>query len=182
MQRSEIVVFAVKALSIYIGWYLLYDLWLLPDGRLDEALSVHIVNLSSSILSVFGLEAATFGRIIMLPGTNGIEIVDGCNGIEAIGLFVGFVVAYPGEAWKRYVFIPLGIFIIYVVNVSRIIVLTVTQLKWPAFFDFTHDYTTTSIFYIVIFLMWVVWVNWGSKRSSSDGHKDKGIGVHEEVA
>ena len=31
--------------------------------------------------------------------------------------------------------------------------------EWaPQFFNFTHDYSTTTIFYLVIFLLWMLWV------------------------
>lgn len=53
----------------------------------------------------------------------------------------------------------LGIGVIYLVNILRILVLTITQAYYPQFFDFTHDYSTTAIFYLFIFLLWVVWVN-----------------------
>lgn len=161
MQRSEIAIFAAKALFVYIGWYLLYELWILPDGSLDEWLSLHIVQVSGWIVSSLGYDVVYGERIITIIGANGIEIVNGCNGLEAIGLFIGFVLAYPGNALRRAAFIPLGIFFIYLVNIFRIVVLTVTQYDYPTIFDFTHDYSTTTIFYVAIFLLWVVWVNYG---------------------
>ncbi|MCS3937056.1 hypothetical protein GGP80_003064 [Salinibacter ruber] len=27
--------FLAKVLAVYVVWYVVYDLWLLPDGRLD---------------------------------------------------------------------------------------------------------------------------------------------------
>ena len=164
MQRSEVVIFFVKALLIYVVWYLLYDLWILPDGSLDLWLSEHIVSVGGSILYALGFEVYAGGRIIGLAGTNMLEIIDGCNGIEVIGLFIGFVVAYPGLTKNRLVFIPLGIFVLYLTNVIRILVLAVIQKHIPSIFDITHDYSTTAIFYLVVFLMWVVWVNFGAKH------------------
>ena len=46
----------------------------------------------------------------------------------------------------------LGIVIIYLVNVLRIATLMLMQEWAPQFFDITHDYSTTTIFYLVIFL------------------------------
>ena len=56
-----------------------------------------------------------------------------------------------------------GIGVIYIVNVLRIVLLAITQIYWSEFFNFTHDYSTTAIFYIVIFIMWVIWANYGSE-------------------
>lgn len=163
--NKDLTRFIVTSLGIFIAWYLLYDLWILPDGRVDLVLSLHIIAVSKGILGLVGVEALSNARVIWLDGANGIEIVDGCNGIEALGLFVGFVIAYKGTWRNRAWFIPLGLFFIYAVNILRVVVLTVTQLHAPAIFDFTHDYSTTAIFYIVIFAMWVWWANLGENPS-----------------
>ena len=52
----------------------------------------------------------------------------------------------------------LGIAIIYLVNILRIATLMLMQEWAPQFFNFTHDYSTTTIFYLVIFLLWMLWV------------------------
>ena len=97
-------------------------------------------------------------RVVTIAGNNGIEMVDGCTGISAIGLFLGFVWAYPGQNRSRLYFSLLGITIIYLVNILRIATLMLMQEWAPQFFDFTHDYSTTTIFYLVIFLLWMLWV------------------------
>jgi len=164
MQRSEVVTFFVKALAVYVIWYFLYDLWILPDGRVDLWLSEHIVALGGTMLTAMGFEVFAEGRLIGLAVSNMLEIIDGCNGIEVIGLFVGFVVAYPGRNLNRVLFVPIGIFVLYLTNIIRILVLAITQVHAPGIFDITHDYSTTAIFYLVVFGMWVVWVNYGERR------------------
>lgn len=157
--NSPVIKFIAKALLIFIIWYLIYELWLLPDGSLDEWLSLNIIGTSAGVLKWMGYEVFTVNRIIGVGEFPGIEIVDGCNGIAAMGLFLGFILAYPGDWKNRISFSLLGIGVIYLVNIARVITLAVTQGTWPQFFDFTHDYSTTVIFYIVIFLLWMVWVN-----------------------
>lgn len=157
--NSTTAKFIGKALIFFIGWYLLYELWLLPDGRLDEWLSFNIIGNSAGILEAFGYETFTVNRIIGIMDYPGIEIVNGCNGISAMGLFLGFIVAYPGDWKNRLSFSIIGILVIYLVNIARIITLVITQAVWPQFFEFTHDYSTTTIFYIVIFILWMIWVN-----------------------
>ena len=85
-------------------------------------------------------------------------MVDGCTGISAIGLFLGFVWAYPGQNRSRLYFSLLAIAFIYLVNILRITTHMLMQEWVPQFFDFTHDYFTTTIFYLVIFLLWMLWV------------------------
>ncbi|MEO1022674.1 MAG: archaeosortase/exosortase family protein [Bacteroidota bacterium] len=158
MFKSPLVQFALKALGIFVAWYILYELWLLPDGRLDEWLSLNIIGNVSGILQLFGYDIYTVNRIIGVNGFSGVELVDGCNGISAMGLFFGFIFAFPG-AWKEKAYFSIfGVLIIYLINILRVVVLTVTKVEWPSLFDFTHDYSTTAIFYLIIFLMWVLWV------------------------
>lgn len=158
--KSPLTKFILTALGIFIAWYIVYEKWLLPDGRLDEWLSVNIVGVSTGILKLFGLEVFHYGRVTGLAGQPGVEIVDGCNGISAIGLFLGFVIAFPGPWQRKVSFCITGIGIIYLVNIIRVVFLVITQAKWPAVFSFTHDYSTTGIFYAVIFLLWMVWANY----------------------
>lgn len=158
MLKSPVTQFILKALAIFIAWYVLYELWLLPDGRLDEWISLNIVSVSTGLIQSLGYETWSVNRVLGIGENNGIELVDGCTGISAIGLFLGFILAYPGEWKNRVSFSLLGIGIIYVVNIIRIVVLVITQEEWVEFFDVTHDYSTTTIFYMVIFLLWMTWV------------------------
>ncbi|MEQ9310818.1 MAG: archaeosortase/exosortase family protein [Balneolaceae bacterium] len=158
MFKSSITIFILKALAIFVVWYILYELWLLPDGRLDEWLSLNIVSVSTGVVQFFGYETWSVNRIIGVGENGGIELVDGCTGISAIGLFLGFILAYPGDWKNRISFSFLGIGVIYIVNIFRIVVLVITQEEWNQFFDIMHDYSTTTIFYIVIFLLWMTWV------------------------
>lgn len=157
--NSPVLKFIAKALLIFILWYLVYELWLLPNGQLDAWLSLNIIGNSAGMLKWFGYDVFTVNRIIGVGEYPGIEIVNGCNGIAAMGLFLGFILAYPGDWKNRISFSLVGIGIIYLVNIVRVITLVITQKEWPQFFDFTHDYSTTAIFYLVIFLLWMVWVN-----------------------
>ncbi len=165
--NSAIIKFIVKAFAVFILWYIIYELWLLPEGNLDKWLALNIVAVSNGLIEFIGYETWSVHRIIGIGENAGIELVDGCTGISAIGLFLGFILAYPGEWKSRISFSLLGIGVIYVVNILRIVMLVVTQEEWVEFFDFTHDYSTTTIFYIVIFVMWMTWVKFSDGNFST---------------
>lgn len=158
--KYPVIQFIIKALFIFVIWYLLYELWLLPDGRLDLWLSLNIIGNSAGLLEWLGYDVFVVNRIIGISEFSGIEIADGCNGIAAMGLFLGFILAYPGKWSDRISYMIMGMGLIYLVNILRVVTLTITQVQWPQFFNFTHDYSTTGIFYIVIFILWMVWVNY----------------------
>lgn len=163
--KSEIIAFILKTAGIYLCWYFLYELWLLPEGSLDQWLTTNVVAVSGGIMDALGYNYFAAGRLIGINNAPGILLVDGCSGISAMGLFVGFVIAYPGEWIPRGLFILIGMGIIYLVNILRVLVLVITQDFWPAVFDFTHDYSTSAIFYMVIFVLWMIWVNASDKQN-----------------
>jgi exosortase family protein XrtF len=156
-----LLLFAAKMAAVYGVWFVLYDLWLAPDGRLDAWLAKQLASLSGSVLSLFGAETEVAGRIVRITGAPGIKVVDGCNGLSVLGLFAGFVLAYPGRAVRRGVFLPLGVLVIYVVNVGRLVTLASAQVYWPAAFDFLHAQAITTFLYVVVFGLWVAWAHFG---------------------
>jgi exosortase/archaeosortase family protein len=158
LQPSPIRTFAIKALGIFVLWYVFYELWLLPDGRLDHWVALRVIDGAAFVTKLMGFEVWIQGRVVTIAGNNGIEMVDGCTGISAIGLFLGFIWAYPGQNRSRVYFSLRGIATIYLVNILRIATLMLMQEWAPQFFDFTHDYSTTTIFYLVIFFLWMLWV------------------------
>ena len=166
--HRALAVFLAKMAAVYAVWFVLYDLWLLPDGRLDEALSLFVADATGAVLGLFYDGVVVDGRTIWTPGqTAGIYIADGCNGLSALSLFVGFVVAYPGTWARRAVFVPLGLVAIVVVNVLRCAVLLVVGDLWPEMFGAVHAFHALFIFYVAIFALWVVWAHWGGSEGSS---------------
>lgn len=158
--KSPLSRFVIKSIVFFLVWYIIYELWLLPDGSIDEFISLNVIGISKGVLELFTFEIFSYSRVIGIFGNPGVEIVDGCNGIAPMGLFIGFIVAYPGEIWKKASFTILGILLIYISNIIRIIALVITQETNPGVFNFFHDYTTTAIFYFIIFGLWMIWVNY----------------------
>lgn len=158
--------FVAKLLLAYTLWVLLYELWILPNGRLDTWLSLHLAQINHQILTSLGFDAFVSGRIVWMPSTKGIEIINGCNGLEVIGLFAGFLFAYPGDHKKRALFFLLGIGIIYLTNVARLLSLSLIQYYNYSYFDIAHNFLAKGVFYLVVFSIWALWIKFGSASLS----------------
>lgn len=169
--QHDIVRFFLKIAGFFLIWYILYDLWIMPNGWIDEPLSRNIASITAGLLTASGESVFLFDRVVGIWGSAGVEIVDGCNGISAIGLFLAFIIAFPGARMPRFLFSVLGITVIYLSNIVRVTVLAYTQAYWPEGFAFTHDYSTTTLFYIIIFALWVIWANtgteWGTRTTKA---------------
>lgn len=177
---GPVLQFLGKAVAIYGVWYVLYDLWLLPDGRLDAWVSQTVVHAGQMVLSGLGVEAVANGRSIELAQALGIRIVDGCNGLATIGLFAGFVLAFPGSTRRRLLFIPFGIGVIYLANVVRVSLLAGLQVHWSPAFEFVHNMSAPAFFHLIVFGLWVLWANYGG--AALEAQTESGAEVDPAVA
>ena len=86
------------------------------------------------------------------------RVVEGCNSISVIILFVSFIIAFAGT-WKRTLFYILaGSVLIYSVNLIRIAVLSVGLYHYPWRREILHTIIFPMIIYGMVFLLWMVWV------------------------
>ncbi|MBT4371247.1 MAG: archaeosortase/exosortase family protein [Candidatus Marinimicrobia bacterium] len=155
---SPLTRFLIMAGGVYVIWYLLYDYYLLPDGRLDAFLSYSGVSLAGSLLNVFGWEIYSDSRVLAVTGTNGVEIQNGCNGLELIGLYIGFIIAYPGgNIYKRIMFLAGGIALLIVANVFRIMIFALSIYYIPNWWEQVHTYSSYFIFYPIVLTLWYLW-------------------------
>jgi exosortase family protein XrtF len=92
-----------------------------------------------------------------------VRIVEGCNGISLIILFISFVVAFSGNLKNTLLFIFGGSLLIYIINVLRIAVLSILIYRFPSQLHLLHGVLFPLIIYSVVFILWVVWVNKFSK-------------------
>ena len=86
------------------------------------------------------------------------EIVEGCNAISIIILFIAFVVAFRQKIKKTALFILAGIALIYGINLFRIAILAIALYKYPDHQEFLHQIVFPAIIYGMVFILWVLWV------------------------
>ena len=54
--KSPLTKFILKAVGFFLIWYVIYELWLLPEGSLDEFISLNVISVSKGVLEWFGFE------------------------------------------------------------------------------------------------------------------------------
>ena len=96
---------------------------------------------------------------LVFPGHGAICVGSGCSGLELFLLFLGFILLMRGRFLNKLWFIPLGFLGILVLNIIRIIALSIIYYHAPEYLDFNHKYTFVIIVYGAIFGLWVLWVN-----------------------
>lgn len=160
---SPLAIFLLKAAGIYAAWYFFYDLVILPDGRLDTVISLAGVKSAAILLGALGYEIESSGRILAVAGSRGVEILNGCNGLNVLGLYAGFIIAYPGESKKRILFLSGGIALLVLANVLRIAYFALSNLYFPGRFTAIHGTSSYIFFYPIILALWYLWARAGER-------------------
>ena len=158
-KKSLLKTFAIKAVVTFVVWMILYHGVIVPDGRLNRVLTDGVISGTMFGLSTLGYDTGSDGDVILIDREPVVLVADNCNGLELFALYTGFLLCFPGS-WKyKVVFIPFGITLIYIVNVSREIVLALNYKFFQATFDFNHKYTYVFVVYFFVFAIWRYWLN-----------------------
>ena len=100
--------------------------------------------------------------MFMLNGDYVSRIIEGCNSVSIIILFLSFIIAFSGSLINTIWFGIFGSALIYIVNVLRIIALSVLYHRFPEYQTFLHDLLFPSVIYGLTFVLWITWVKFFS--------------------
>ncbi len=165
----DVGLFIVLILSfhfLYLGWQAL-GYWPIK-GTIDKLMLWAVdmaYNQSCWLLeNVFHLDLTTMSdiRLIATPNNEGgwarVIIAPECASLKQWLHWLFLMLLFPGP-WKHKLwYIPAGLVIVEWTNVLRICGVLMMQIPWPNSFHLAHDYIFKVFFYLVIFLMWVIWV------------------------
>ncbi|MFD1063234.1 exosortase family protein XrtF [Winogradskyella litorisediminis] len=86
------------------------------------------------------------------------RIIEGCNGMSVIILFIAFVVSFRDTFKRTLLFLLAGSVLIYAVNLIRIVLLTIGLRHYPWRSDIMHEVIFPLAIYGMVFLLWMFWV------------------------
>jgi exosortase family protein XrtF len=159
---KELIVFLVKCVLLYALWLLLRKYIFFPESATDKFLISQITRSTAFILNLLGYETYIDNTYVGIAENPGVSIAFNCNGISLMYLFVSFILAFSGKWKHKLIFIPIGLLIIHIFNIIRTALLAIIIVYKPNWTEFNHKYTFTATIYIVIFILWVIWVNYFS--------------------
>lgn len=96
---------------------------------------------------------------VVVKGKYIARVVEGCNSVSVIILFMSFVIAFSGRLKTTFFYILSGSVLIYVVNLVRIVVLSIGLYHYPWRREILHTVIFPGIIYGLVFLLWMFWVN-----------------------
>jgi exosortase H (IPTLxxWG-CTERM-specific) len=108
-------------------------------------------------LNLLGEGATVTGQVLSSPRYS-VAIFNGCNGLEAILIFVSGVVAFPASWRSKVLGIVLGFVAIQVFNVVRVVSLFYVGVHRQEWFTVAHVLVWQSLVIVFGVVLWLVWV------------------------
>lgn len=165
-------------LSGLYQWYLIENQEIEPKfscSPITRIVTEHTVSTGNALGFQFKSEQHTEELSLKLFTNNHYiaRIVEGCNSISVIVLFWAFVIAFKGNWKKTILFGLISSFLIYFMNILRIVFLGVALDAYPQYSNFLHKIIFPAIIYGFIFLLWVIWVKYfATPKDSENKGKD----------
>ncbi len=172
IKYKSVIKFILTFLFVYIIFSVIYKLYLdaSEGSRFYPDYMTHLVALQSeSLLNTFGYDA----QILPHPEERSMKlivndkylarIIEGCNSVSVLILFISFIIAFSGKLKVTFLYILSGSVLIYIVNLIRIVMLSMGIYHYPEQTEIMHTVVFPAIIYGMMFLLWIFWVNRFSK-------------------
>lgn len=170
VQYKPFLVFLASFFGSYILLTLIYQLFLNGFGSTTvDSITELVAKNTEKVVSWFFMHVQTETVInepfvrLYFQNKYIVRIVEGCNAISVIILYISFIIAFSGSFKNTLLFIFGGGVIIYILNVLRISLLVVLIYYYPEQKHIWHDLVFPAIIYGSVFILWIIWVKKFSK-------------------
>lgn len=168
-KHRNIVLFLVKFFVVYFLLFISYAVYLQKsqkreDGFSCSSITVQVAKQTSKLLTFSGYKNQFIQHDkemsikLLIDGKYVSRVIEGCNSISIIILFLAFIIAFPGSLKATVLFGLLGSLLIYIINIFRIAFLSVMLYQFPEEQVLLHNVVFPLIIYGTTFLLWVLWV------------------------
>jgi len=163
-QRNPLELFLIKGAVLFLLYYIgktvlnKSALFKIPYHNFKLFMTKALLYPTKTLLGWMGYESDIQGKLLIIMDDYAIRIDRACLSMNLMALFAGFLIIYPGKLRSKLWYIPMGIIIIYLLNILRVSGLGIINVCCPASMDFYHRYLFKIIIYCLIFLMWFIWI------------------------
>ena len=145
----------IYALVLSVGFLVLA---LRPvNDHLVNPYTTFVAHEAKVALNLFGEGATVTGQVLSSPRYS-VAIFNGCNGLEAILIFVAGVAAFPAPLRAKVLGVVAGFVAIQVFNVVRVVSLFYIGIYLRDWFSFSHVLVWQTLVIVFGVVMWLLWV------------------------
>jgi exosortase/archaeosortase family protein len=161
---KDVITFMVITVAIHFIWrYWEYQLEYIPVKTTIHSLSHVLVKdvclqTFRTLRLLIGERSSLFGSTILLGHSGSLKVFDGCSGLKQYAQFALLILIWKGPFLMKCLYIPAGIMVIHIINIIRMIGLSLIIVYKPHFWHAGHDIFFKALFYVAIFGLWVLWV------------------------
>ena len=177
-KNKAIIVFLVKFFATYFILFGAYSLYLnqtqqKKDVFVCSPITETVANHVYKVANMLGYDAQVeqhsdeLSIKFILNGDYVSRIVEGCTSVSIVILFLSFIIAFSGSLINTIWFGLFGSILIYVVNILRIIAMSILYHKFPEYQDVLHDLVFPAIIYGLTFILWITWVKYFSNLNKN---------------
>lgn len=158
------ILFMVFILGLYLlRWWEPVDLWVI------EPMTMFIATLARVTLGLTGAVVSQDGTIVGYGGIH-LNILEECNGVPAMIVFLAAILAYPAPISRKILGIVIGIPAIFALNQVRVTSLfLVYKHMSPRLFDLMHIYVWQFVVITFAVLLWLYWAERFVRRHRPEG-------------
>jgi exosortase family protein XrtF len=163
-QFRHIINFLLIFMLTFFVFSAIYDLYLNRYEDKTDGMSSFVGKQAAGLLNALGFDAFAAdidtekSTHVGIDGFARVKVIEGCNGLSVMILFLAFLLAFPGKLKNKAWFIPAGLLLIHLFNVSRVAILGWAVYRFgEAGYPIYKEMFTASI-YLLVLVLWYLWV------------------------
>jgi len=156
----DIILFGFITIALHwLWWHVWWKYEIFEFLHSWASMLAHWVYLGSTwvLNNIFSVQHIAQNDTLFLS-TGYVAVIESCSGLKQFYQLFFLLLIFPGPWNHKIWYIPSGIFLIFLVNIFRIVMLSFILLWKPDIWDFAHMWILRPFYYVVIFILWVVWV------------------------
>lgn len=167
--NKSVIYFLIKFFGVYALLFVLYA-WYLNENQVKKPyfacapITKNVANQTENLLNFVGYHVSMEQHTkevsinILVNDKPVARIIEGCNSVSIIILYIAFIIAFKGSFKNTVLFIIAGSLLIYYFNIVRIAIISIAIYKYPEYEKTLHEIIFPLLIYGLTFLLWFIWV------------------------
>jgi exosortase H (IPTLxxWG-CTERM-specific) len=148
--------FVVRYVLLLVGLFAVMA-WRPVNDHVVDPYTTFVAHEAAVVLKALGEQVRVHGQVLSSPRF-AVTIYNGCNGLEAILVFVAGVLAFPAPWRARLLGVVVGFVAVQVLNVVRVVSLYYVGVWRPDWFTTAHVLVWQTVVILFAVVLWLFWV------------------------